>query len=101
MTLIPSFHFLDSVSFKITPIQKKQKKKKSFLEYLYTFQSAVSFALNCLLVFHSTVSVAIWYLYSKAVSVAELGYLYSSAVSLAVIDYLYFASSFAITHIHF
>ena len=71
MTLMPSSHFLDSVSFKITPIQKK----KSFLEYLYTFQSAVSFALNCLLVFHSAVSVAIRYLYSKAVSVAELGYL--------------------------
>ena len=40
-----------------------QKKKKKILEYLYTFQSAVSFALTCLLVFHSTVSVAIWYLY--------------------------------------
>jgi len=97
MTLIPSFHFLDSVSFKFTLIQKK----KSFLEYLYTFRSAVSFALNCLLVFRSTVSIAIWYLYSKAVSIAKLGYLYCPAVSLAVVDYLYFASSFVITHIHF
>jgi len=100
MTLIPSFHFLNSVSFKFTPIQKK-KKKKTFLEYLYTFWSAVSFVLTCLLVFRSAVSVAIWYLYSKAVSVAKLRYLYCSTVSLAVVDYLYFASSFVITHIHF
>jgi len=68
---------------------------------LYTFWSAVSFVLTCLLVFYSAVSVAIWFLYSKAVSVAKLGYLYFSAVSLAVVDYLYFASSFVITHIHF
>ena len=46
------------------------QKKIIILEYLYIFQSAVSFALTHLLVFHSAVSVAIWYLYSKAVSVA-------------------------------
>jgi len=63
---------------------------------LYTFRSAVSFALNCLLVFRSTVSVAIWYLYSKAVSVAELGYLYFSTASLVVVDYLYFVSSLSL-----
>jgi len=53
---IPSIHFLDSV-----PLQSFhfKKKKKFILEYLYTFQSAVSFALICLLVFRSAVSVAI------------------------------------------
>jgi len=74
-----------------TPLKKKFFLKYIYiyiLEYLYTSRSAVSFALTCLLVFCSAVSVAIWYLYSKAVSVAKLGYLYFSAVSLAVVDYL-------------
>jgi len=105
---IPSFQFLDSVSPKSLQFKKinnnnnnNNNNKIKILEYLYTFRSAVSFALTCLLVFRSAVSVAIWYLYSKAVFVAKLGYLYFSTVSLVVVDYLYFASSFVITHIHF
>ena len=83
---LPPFHFLDSIS----PHSLHFKKKIKFiLEYLWTFWSAVFFALTCLLVFCSTVSVVIWYLYSKAVFVAKLGYLYFSAVSLVVVDYLY------------
>jgi len=89
---LPPFHFLDSVS----PHSLHFKKKKIILEYLYTFQSAVFFALTRLLVFHSAVSIAIQYLYSEAVSVTKLGYLYFSAVSLAVVDYLY--SCFIIHH---
>ena len=89
----PRLHF-----FTFTLLQKK----KIILEYLYILQSAVSFALTCLLVFCSVVPVAIWYLYSKAVSVAKLGYLYFSAVSLVVIDYTcVLALWFVITHIHF
>ena len=82
-----------------TLLQKKNKKK--ILEYLYTFRSTVSFVLTCLLVFHSAVSVAIWYLYSKTVSVAKLEYLYFYTVSLAVIDYLYSCFIMVITHIYF
>ena len=68
---IPSTHFP-------TPflhIHSTSKKKKFFiiLEYLYTFRSAVSFVLTCLLIFRSTVSVAIWYLYSKQSPLQNLG----------------------------
>ena len=91
---LPLSHFLDFVS--LHSLCFKKKKKKIILEYLYTLWSAVSFALTCLLVFCSAVPVAIWYLYSKAVSVTKLGYLYFSAVSLAVINYLY--SCFIIYH---
>ena len=62
------FHFTFSPLPLCTYIVKK--KKKDF-EYLYTFWSAVSFALTYLLVFCPTVSVAIWCLYSEAVSITE------------------------------
>ena len=68
---LPPSYFLDSIFC----IHFTSKKKKNFiiLEYLYTFRSAVSFVLTCLLIFRSTVSVAIWYLYSKQSPLQNLG----------------------------
>ena len=78
------------------------KKKKKVFEYLYTFRSAVSFALTCLLVFCSTVSVAIWYLYSEVVSVTENSHTYIllRSPSLQSSNTCNFALSFIITYNH-
>ena len=79
------------------------KKKKKDFEYLYTFWSAVSFALTYLLVFCSTVFVAIWYLYSEAVSIAENLRICIPLCSppLWSSNTCIFASSFIITYNHF
>ena len=65
-----------------------QKKKN---EYLYTFHSVVSFALTCLLVFYSTVSVAIWYLYFRSsfcCKICTLVFLHSFSCSHLVLVFL-------------
>ena len=55
---IPSFHFLDSVPSQSLWFKKKKIIIIIIIEYLYTFWSAVSYALTYLLVFCSTVSIA-------------------------------------------
>ena len=72
------------------------------MKYLYTFRSAISFALTRLLVFRSAVSVAIWYLYSKAVSVAKLGtcippqFLLRPSITCILFHHCYYSHPFSI-----
>ena len=62
----------------------------------------VQFPLHWFAYLYSTPqSIAIWYLYSEAVSIVKLVYLYFSTVSLWSSNTCILASSFVITHIHF
>ena len=60
---ILAFYFLDSISLHSTHFKNYYYY---YYEYLYTLWSVVSFALICLLVFCSIVSITIWYLYFRS-----------------------------------